>query len=422
MNKPTNPHPNYQYGWSLLTNDYLSQIEHYLYNANLPDPTVLQFPSFLDHLFRPFPNLQEIYVILRWSPNDRLQRHQVRDWLTRTIANMPRLAAGQWQLMVASLTLVEIMQYIVDNWDLHNPHWIPKEHLSPAWVALDQIVTDERVDFPLTEIVDNMGKGDELQEKARKDTAAIQTLRDELAKRVGEDQVSPVLTKVEGIQVPVQGAEGNIHHIDLDPEVVKSEKLRDELTDAFQGTSKEETELEDSPIVTECRKAVEDHISYTASLRGTSKEEIELTERALDLKFQTRDLKSDGDTAATPDEKAIAKKKLFDEIERQRDEDLEKNIADAIDDKVAKKKIFDDIEASSQASRLNALHKREAELEEIYILTTKEMQEVGGAIFELQNPGYKASDYIRPQIPFTYESLTRDVLLKMLRDLFDKCS
>ncbi|KKM06016.1 hypothetical protein LCGC14_1748300, partial [marine sediment metagenome] len=149
MNKPTNPHPNYQYGWSLLTNDYLSQIEHYLYNANLPDPTVLQFPSFLDHLFRPFPNLQEIYVILRWSPNDRLQRHQVRDWLTRTIANMPR-SFGQWQLMVASLTLVEIMQYIVDNWDLHNPEWMPKDHLSPAWVALDQIVTDERVDFPLT--------------------------------------------------------------------------------------------------------------------------------------------------------------------------------------------------------------------------------------------------------------------------------
>ena len=395
MNKPTNPHPNYQYGWSLLTNDYLSQIEHYLYNANLPDPTVLQFPSFLDHLFRPFPNLQEIYVILRWSPNDRLQRHQVRDWLTRTIANMPRLAAGQWQLMVASLTLVEIMQYIVDNWDLHNPEWMPKDHLSSAWVALDQIVTDERVDFPLTEIVDKMGKSDELQEQARRDTAAVKTIRNELAKRHGEDQVSPVLTKV-----------GD----DLTEELGKAEKGlvigEGLILEANQGTSKEEIELAERE----------------EKLREWQKENREVEERALDLKFQTRDLKSDGDTAATPDEKAIAKKKLFDEIERQRDEDLEKNIADAIDDKVAKKKIFDDIEASSQASRLNALHKREAELEEIYILTTKEMREVGGAIFELQNPGYKASDYIRPQIPFTYESLTRDELMKILNDLFDKCS
>ena len=386
-NPKTDTGPNYQYGWSLLTNEYLFQIEHYLYSANPPTPSVLQFPSFLDHLFKPFPELEELYVNLRWSSTDRLQRHQVHGWLTRISANMPKVGVGNWQLMAASMTLVEIMQYIVDNWDKHQPHWMTKEQLSPVWVALDRIINEKTTGFPLTEIVDKMGKGDELQEQARRDTAAVQTIRDELAKRHGEDNVSEVLTKIEG------------------------EK--------------------DSPLVTECRKAVEDHINYTSSLKGTSKEEItgqedvwpkrtamvkkaqkiadamgttfdspkettkeesELEERALELKFQTKDLEPNGDTAPTPEEKEIAKKK-----------------------------IFDDIEASSKASRLQELHKREGELEEIYILTTKEMKEVGNKIWELQNPGCKASDFIYtpPDLQkLTYESLTNEDLIKMIKDLF----
>ncbi len=355
MTKPPYPHPNYPYGWSRLTNDYLSQIEHYLYNANPPDPSVLRFPSFLDHLFTPFSRLQEVYLTLRWNPDGMLIRHQVRSWLTEAKAYTPELGSGQWQFIVASLTLVEILNYIVDNWDLHNPEWIPKIQLSSTWVALDQIVTEERIDFPLTAIVDKMGKGNELQEKAERDTAAIQTLRDELARRVGEDNVSPVLTKIEGeegvnltelledtlaetekVQFPVQGAEGHIHHVDLDPEVVQSEKLRDELTE-------------------KCHKAVEDHINYTASLEGTSKEEIELkerylkeriaNERALDLKLQLRPVEPNGDTAPTPEAKEAAKKKVFDEIER-----------------------------SSQASRLQELRKRETALEENRILIAKELE------------------------------------------------
>ena len=367
--------PDDKYGWSLLTNDALFLIARHLYSGNPPTPITLDFPAFLDHLFLPFPGLRQVYLKLRWTGSDKLQRDQIQRWLIKVTANMPGSGLGRWHFMMASLTLVEIMQYIVDNFDNMTQYWVTRNHLEVTWNSLYDLSADEtkalddnlqalaaesKPRFPLMDIVEQMGQREQFEAQACLDTEAIRNFHQALVDKFGEDQVSPILTLIEDDKPKEKGrvyGEGYIHdQIGLaeKEEALKAHqdeirKVNDYIEDiALGGTSKEEIELKER-LQTIQDEAEKDGINLEPSDESITSLKDHIAE----------ELESNGDMGPTPEQKETTKKKIFEEIEL------------------------------AASTRMNELHKRNTKLEEQYILITKEMREVGHEIFELQNPDFQ---------------------------------